>query len=183
MILGPKKGWVASAEQKIFGGRKTIRISSDVLQLRGPALTNIEATLKLPAPVYTINGLKVWFLSVDTLKTIGRKSNPSSGIEPLMHPGIFTAEGIAGSMFAGQSMPTKGGMTPVGFGMKCAAYIHDDYVELLAEIVQSEFRVGLVQTNLGINARLNVTKPNGVFMVQAQSTAATNGWGVIIHWR
>ena len=181
MTLGPQKKWVSRAEHAIFGERKQVGVSADILQLSGPALTNLEATLKLPAPIYATNGLKVWFLPAGPLKEIGGKSAPGNGIEILTRPRVMTADGIAASMFMGQSVPTKAGMTRVGFGMECAARVHDASTELLTEIVQSELRDTVVQTNLAVNARLNVPNGKGIFLVQQPTGAATNGWGVVIH--
>ncbi|HUS36654.1 MAG TPA: hypothetical protein VM680_14990 [Verrucomicrobiae bacterium] len=181
MTLGPQKKWVSRAEHAIFGERKAVLVSAEIMQLSGPALTNLEATLKLPAPTYATNGLKIWFLSAAPLKKIREGDLPARGIEIMTIPHIQTADGITASMFMGQSMPTKDGMVPVGFGMKSAALVHDESIVLLTEIVQSEFGDGVVQTNFAINAQLNVPNGKGIFLVQQPKGAATNGWGVVIH--
>lgn len=182
MTLGPNKKWVARAEHAIFGERKSVRVSADILEFSGPALTNLAETFKLPPPIYSTNGLKVWFLNGKTLKKIGERDSPRRGIEVVTSPRIQTADGITGSMFMGQSMPTKGGgMMPVGFSMVCAATVRDDSTFLLTQIVQSEFGNGAVQTNFAINARLNVPNGKGIFLMQQPTGSATNGWGVVIH--
>lgn len=56
----------------------------------------------------------------------------------------------------------------------------DDSTELLAEIVQSELQETRVQTNLNINARLNVPDGKGALLVQLPDGHATNGWIVVI---
>jgi hypothetical protein len=180
MRLGQKK-WVYRVENAIFGERKSVRVSADIMELSGPSLTNFEATLKLPSPTYATNGLKVWFLSDAQLKEIGESNSPARGIDIKIHPAIQTADGIVASMFMGQSMPTKAGMMPVGSSMQCSALVHDDSIVLLTEIVQSEFGDGVVQTNFAINARLNVPNGKGVFLVEQPKGGATNGWGVVIH--
>jgi hypothetical protein len=181
MTLGPRRKWVARAEQAIFGERRSVRISAEIMELSGPALTNLETSLRLPAPTYATNGVKIWFLGAASLMEIGRRDSPARGIEILTTPRIVTAEGMASSVFMGQSMPTKTGMTPVGIGMMCSASVRDGYTTLLTELFQSEFIDGIVRTNFTIHARLNVPKGKGVFVMQQSNGAATNGWGMVIH--
>lgn len=182
MTLGANKKWVSRAEHAIFGERKSVRVSADILQLSGPALTNLTKTFTLPAPIFTTNGLKIWFLADAALKKIGEADSATSGVQVMTRPRIETADGIAGSMFMGQSMPTKaGGMAPVGFAMSCAATVRDDSTILLTQVAQSEFGDGIVQTNFAINARLNIPNGQGTFLMQPPTGSATNGWGVVIH--
>lgn len=182
MTLGANKKWVSRAEHAIFGERKSVRVSADIMELSGPALTNLAETFKLPAPIYETNGLQVWFLPDAPLKKIGERDSPRRGIEVVTSPRIQTADGIIGSMFMGQSMPTKGGaLMPVGFSMVCEATVRDDSTILLTQIVQSEFGDGIVQTNFAINARLNIPNGKGIFLMQQPTGSATNGWGVVIH--
>jgi hypothetical protein len=181
MTLGPNKKWVSRAENAIFGERKPVRVSADIMEFSGPALTNLEETLKLPAPTYATNGLKIWFLDGAPLKKIGERDSPERGIEVVTSPHIQTAEGIISSMFMGQSMPTKDGMIPVGFGIVCAATVRDDSIILRTQIAQSEFGDGIVQTNFAVNVRLNIPNGKGIFLTQQPTSSATNGWSVVIH--
>jgi hypothetical protein len=182
MTLGPKRRWVSRAEKALFGERKSVRISADIIQLSGPALTNLQSIVKLDAPAYDeTNGLKVWFLGRARLKEVGEKTSGAPGREVLTHPQMQTADGIGASMFMGRSMPVNGRMAEVGFSMRCAATMHDDSTEILVGILQSELRDATVQTNLEINARLNAPSGKGILLVKLPTDGATNGWGVVIH--
>jgi hypothetical protein len=181
LTLGPRKKWVSRAEHAIFGERKSLRVSADIIELSGPALTNLETMLKLPAPTFATNGLRIWFLGPAPLKEIGEKDSAVRGMKIMTRPRLIIADGMGGSMFMGQSMPTKAGMTSVGFSMQAAGLVHDDSIVLLTEVVHSEPGDGIVNTNFAINAQLNLPNGKGVLLVQQPTGAATNGWGVVIH--
>ena len=180
--LGPHRNWVNRAEQTFFGKRNSVPIAAQVLRLTPPILTNVEPALKLSTPTFTdTNGLKVWFLGEAPLKQISDNKPAKAGVEIVTRPRLQTAEGMGASMFMGQAVPTKTGMTQVGFGIQCAALLHDDSTEMLLRVENSEFlQTAAIQTNLDINVRLNIRNGKGVLLIQQPKTA-TNAWAVIIH--
>ncbi len=180
--LGRNRPWVARAERAFFGERKPVKVSTDIVRLTGAAFTNIEAALNPETPTFNhTNALKVWFLNEKQLKEFGPKILQTPGTEMWTNPQLLMADGMGGSIFTGQSVPINRKLTEVGFSMRCTTIVHKDATEMLTEIVQSELIDARVQTNLEINARLNVPKGNGILLVKWPSDKATNGWGFIIH--
>jgi len=182
MTFGQNRRWVARAEEAFFGKRKSVTISADIIEFSVPAFTNLESALNADASTFNqTNVLNAWFLTESQLKEIGQRISRTPGMVTLTHPRLQIADGMGGTVFMGQSVLMNGKPEEIGFSMRCAATLHEDSTEMLTEIVQSELNSARVQTNLAINARLNVPNGKGILLVKWPGNNETNGWGIVVH--
>ena len=172
----PHWAWAWRVEEAVFGKRKPVNLSVEVISLADSSPPTLSSLALGPASFSHTNGLEVWLLSVDQLKALREHLKQSLGVDRLSRPRISTADGIECGFFAGQSFPLSGTPSQVGLSLDCCARLHPDYTDLMAcitlsELVTNEAVVASgssplvsIQTNLDTALRLQIPKDSGIFL-------------------
>jgi hypothetical protein len=176
----PNNRLVWRLENALFGPRKPISINTRVFSISTGQATNVENFLQLGEPAFANStGLRIWLpgravfeKSTDLLITFPQ-------IEMIGGPRVATAEGIAASVFMGQSIPLNGITNTVGFSLECIGQTREGLVDLVTTVVDSELHTNRIAgstqvetnsisvlTNLSVRARWQIPKGHGVLLIQ-----------------
>jgi hypothetical protein len=172
----PHWTWAWRLEEAMFGKRKAVNLSAEVMSLAdlsGPAISSLS--LGAASFAHT-NGLQVWLLRADELKALREHLKPAPETDRPLRPRISTADGVECQLFQGQSVSLSGPPSQVGLSLGCCARVHADYTDLMACITLSELVTNeavvpggssplvSIQTNLDIALRLCIPKGSGFFL-------------------
>lgn len=141
----PRWAWAWHVEEAVFGKRKPVNLSAEVVSLADSARPTFSSLALGPASFSHTNGLQVWLLGADQLKALREHLKQAPGTDPPLRPRISAADGIECGLFQGQSVPLSGstnraGLSTnrVGLSLGCCARVHPDYTDLMACITLSE---------------------------------------------
>jgi len=173
--------WAWAVEQAVFGKRKPVDFCAELVSL-AEASGATPASFSLgPPSLSDTNGLQVWLLRADQLKTLREHFKQTPGMCTLCRPRITTANGSEAQLFAGESLSVGGVTQNVGVALGCWARLHSASSDLITCVRFSELvtndaiasggsspaSVVSVQTNLDVALRLQIPKGQGVFLLNA----------------
>lgn len=189
----PHWAWAWRAEEAVFGKRKPVNLSTEVVSLVDSSPSALSSLSLGPASFSHTNGLQVWLLRADQLKALREHLKQAPGTDPPLRPRISTADGMACQLFQGQSVSLAGSTSQVGLSLGCCARIHPDYTDLMACITLSELITNQaaapgtssplvsIQTNLDTALRLQIPKGSGFFLLdRSAQDSGRKTIGVII---
>jgi hypothetical protein len=189
----PHWAWAWRLEEAVFGKHKPVNLSAEVISLADSSSSTLSSLALGPPSFSHTNGLQVWLLGTDQLKTLHEHLKPAPGTDPPLRPRISTADGMECWFFQGQSVLLSGPPTQVGLSLGCCARVHADYTDLMACIALSELVTNEVlapgassplvsiQTNLDTALRLRIPKGSGVFLFdQSARDSGRKPIGVLI---
>lgn len=190
----PSWAWAWSVEQAVWGRRKPVNFHAEIITLVDSSRATLSS-LSLGTPSFSdTNGLQVWLLAADQLKTLREYLKQTPGMAVLLRPRISTADGIESRLFSGESILLNGSTNPVGLAAGCFARVHPISTDLTACITLSELvtnetvapsrsaRIALsMQTNMDAAFRVQVPKGSGLFLLdESRLDSSRNRIGVII---
>lgn len=180
----PGWAWAWRVEQGVFGKRKPVNVSAEVVELGG-----VPSAAELPkvigeSPTFSVtNGPQVWLLTDQRLKTLRNKLEKTQEFRVVSRPRISTADGIACSLFTGSSMVLDGKTNQVGSSFDCFTYVRRDSTDLIVRFANLEVvtngEVATVQgrarveTNFDAAVRMQVPKGHGFLMFDGRSRRET----------
>jgi len=168
--------WAWRVEDTLFGQRKPVNVYAEVVSLAEPSPATLSSLALGPASFSHTNGLQVWLLGADQLKTLRARLKQTPETEPSFRPRMSTADGIECQMFQGQSITLGGSTNQVGLTLGCCARVHPDHTDLtaciaLSEIVTNDAAIPggsspfvSIRTNLDTALRLQVPRGSGFFL-------------------
>ena len=172
----PHWAWAWRLEEAVFGKHKPVNLSAEVISLTDSSSPTLSSLALGPPSFSHTNGLQVWLLGTDQLKTLHEHLKPAPGTDPPLRPRISTADGMECWLFQGQSVLLSGSPSQVGLSLGCCARVHPDYTDLMTCITLSELVTNeavaagespplvSIQTNLDTSLRLRIPKGSGIFL-------------------
>ena len=189
----PHWAWAWHVEEAVFGKRKPVNLSAEVVSLADSSHPTFSSLALGPASFSHTNGLQVWLLGADQLKALREHLKQAPGTDPPLRARISAADGIECGLFQGQSVSLSGSTSQAGLSLGCCARVHPDYTDLmtcitLSELVTNEAAASggslplvSVQTNLDTAVRLRIPKGSGFFLFdQSARGSGRKSVGVII---
>jgi hypothetical protein len=178
--------WLWHMKDTIVGRPRVCDLRATVVDFSGSGesfLTNHP----LPAPAFTdAKRLRIWLLSDDEMRALGRDLRQESGTEVLFMPGITTADGMQAQLSAGNTVPIMGVPTMAGLVINFLAHVRPIATDVTTIISLTEAITNQpsttagsapagvlgVQTDFALAARLQIPKGSGVFLLQGEPAAA-----------
>jgi hypothetical protein len=176
----PTGNWAWKIEELVFGRRKVLNVFAEILKI--PVATAVVVSDFTPGqPEYSnANGLQVWLLPYNELKSLRRHLKETPGTESINGARITMADGMSASLYSGESALINGSTNQVGLEVDYFARVRSVGTDLFAsvqltEAVTNEWnargelsRTMSVQTNLDIALRLQIPKGSGVFLLNGR---------------
>ncbi len=177
----PSWSWAWRLEQALFGRRKPLNLSFDVVKLTNSAPPWVsEAALQAPHFSAT-NGLQAWFLAATQIKALRERLRTTPGAETVTRSKLSTADGVEARLFQGQSILYRGCTNHVGLTVDCFGRVHEQSTDLFVAIQFSEVANNAAiigadadsgegvafRTNLDAAVRLQLPKGNGLFLLDS----------------
>jgi hypothetical protein len=172
-----------------------VNLQAEVVSLADGSRAALSKLSLGPAGFSDTNGLEVWLLDAEGLKSLRDHLKETPGTELLFRPTIATADGIEGRMFQGEMISSGGSTKQVGIALSCCARVGPGTTDLITCITLSEpvtneavapngspplTRIS-IQTNLDAALRLQIPKGSGVFLLDGCSRESSRKpIGVII---
>jgi hypothetical protein len=177
----PRWAGVWRVEEIVFGRRKTVVISMQVMSF-AEAPSTVLSDLALGPPAFSAtNGLQVWLPDGPAMKALRQRLDQTRGLALLARPTILAADGSECFVSTGQTVPINGS-TSVGLSLRCLALLHPRLTDLTASILHSElanntaavaasnaFPLVSIQTNLDTGLRLRIPKGRGILLLDRGS--------------
>jgi hypothetical protein len=177
----PSWAWARHLEDLVFGRRKPVIISAQVVSLADISPAALSG-LSLGSPTFTAtNGLQVWLLDAAALKLTRQRLDKEPGFALVARPTISAADGSECLVSTGQTVPINGS-TSVGLSLRCLARLHSSLIDLTtaitySELVDNDAAVAgsnappplTIQTNLDAALRLRIPKGRGVVVLDPGS--------------
>jgi hypothetical protein len=171
--------WVVRLDQAVFGRRKPVNLSADILTLTDSSRAAIDVLVLGPPNFSDPDGLRVWLLGADELGILRVRLGKAEGTEMLFHPRVGTTEETACRLFQGRLVPAQGLTNNVGLELGCFTRLHPESTDLFATIKFSElvtnaaggggrfFPAGglAVRTNLDAALRVQIPRGKGMFLL------------------
>jgi len=175
--------WAWRVEGGVFGRRKPVNIQAEVVSLADGSRAALSSLTLGPAGFSDTNGLEVWLLGGEQLKSLREHLKQTHGTELLFRPRISTADGIEGRMFQGEMISSGGSTNQVGIALGCYARVRPGTTDLIACITLSEPVTNeavapkgspalpsiLIQTNLDAAVRVQIPKGSGLFLLDGST--------------
>ena len=171
----------------VFGQRKPVALFATLVSLADPS------SLSLKAPNYSgTNGLQLWLLSGDQLKTLRERCERTPGAKVISRPRISTGDGVPCGLNFGTTVLLGGSSCWAGLNFDCCARVRSDSTDLLTTIRFSELATNqvdsgepaariVIQTNWNTTVRVQIPKGSGLFLFDGSpGNAARKHMGLIL---
>ncbi len=183
--------WAWRVEQTVFGKRKPVNISAQVVEVP-KQLSNLVSA---PPSFAATNGLQAWLLNSDSCKQLREHFKESPVVAVLFQPRIRAADGIEARLVQASSIMLNGTNKAVGLSFNCFARVRHDFTDLTMCLTYSEPKTNAtsragssadpnlvwVQTNFDLAVRLQLPKGSGFFLLdKANPGRSGNRFGLLV---
>lgn len=172
-------GWLWRLRSVFMGRAKVVHLNFAAFSFNEPPDPAALATLPRRPEVSEKNGLRIWLLNGDELKTFQQTLKLVPGSESRFAASVQTADGMEAQIFTGTSISGAFPAMEAGLSVDCLPRIRQGKIDLLAIHKLTELRTNnveaatnpestgaiMLQTNFALAARFQITNQGGVFIL------------------
>jgi len=175
--LTARWAWTHKLADTLFGKRAPVNVNAETFVFDAPL--NTEATeVELGRPSFSTDDgrLAVWFLSNVEITALRKRLETARAGHESYRCRISTADGIAASLFMGESVVLNGQTNPVGVAQSFLPLVNPTGTDLftsacISAVTTNDSPAGqriFIQTNAEFSARIQVPAQRGIFFLQRE---------------
>lgn len=190
---GPGWGWAWRVEQRLFGKRKPVNISTRIFQVSGPLDLLFRTVLPAEPSFSSSVGSQVWLIAKDQSEALRRCTSQELSLNIIAAPRFATADGVGASMAIGSPPPgSTNGF--VGARIDVLGIRRKNATDLIYSCTVTELNTNttspesagglttpLITTNLHVGFRVQIPSGCGLFLLQQPNESSSGRpMGVLI---
>jgi hypothetical protein len=176
--LTPRWAWSHTVIDRLFGKRKPVNVNAETFVFDASFSTE---TKELGRPSFSTDDgrLSVWFLTTGEIIALRKRLEAAPAGHESYRCRIATADGIAASLFMGESVVLNGQTNPVGVAQSFLPLVNPTGTDLftsacISAVLTNDSPAGqriVIQTNTEFAARIQVPAQRGIFFLQRDPPA------------